>query len=68
MIHRITVNTHGRNVNVIRLGTQVHYVVRIGCAVGVKEMPRDNICMYMVHVCFMSVVVTMWGSVGMLAV
>ena len=24
--------------------------------------------MYMVHVCFMSVVVTVWGSVGMFAV
>ena len=24
-------------------------------------MPRDNRCMYMVLVCFMSVVVTMWG-------
>ena len=31
-------------------------------------MPRDNICMYMVHVCFMSVVVTVWGSVGMFVV
>ena len=28
-------------------------------------MPRDNRCMYMAHVCFMSVVVTAWGSVGM---
>ena len=28
-------------------------------------MPRDNRCMYMVHVC-LSVVVTVWGSVGML--
>ena len=31
-------------------------------------MPRDNRCMYMVHVCFMSVVVTVWGSVGMFVV
>ena len=23
-------------------------------------MPRDNICMYMAHVCFMSVVLTVW--------
>ena len=51
MIHRITVNTHGRNGNVIHLGTRVHYVGRRGCAGGVKEMPRDNRCMYMVHVC-----------------
>ena len=28
-------------------------------------MPRDNRCMYMAHVCFMSVVVTVLGSVGM---
>ena len=28
-------------------------------------MPRDNRCMYMAHVCFMSVVVNVWGSVGM---
>ena len=27
-------------------------------------MPRDNTCMYMAHVCFMSVVVIVWGSVG----
>ena len=27
-------------------------------------MPRDNRCMYMAHVCFMYVVVTMWGSVA----
>ena len=26
-------------------------------------MPRDNRCMYMAHVCFMSVVVTVWGGV-----
>ena len=32
-------------------------------------MPRDNRCMYMAHVCFMSVVVTVWvGSVGMFVV
>ena len=24
-------------------------------------MPRDNRCMYMTQVCFMSVVVTVWG-------
>ena len=24
-------------------------------------MPRDNRCMYMMHVCFMPVVVTEWG-------
>ena len=28
-------------------------------------MPRDNRCMYMAHICFMSVVVTVCGSVGM---
>ena len=27
-------------------------------------MPRDNRCMYMAHVCFMSVVVTVRRSVG----
>ena len=31
-------------------------------------MPRDNRCMYMAHVRFMSVVVTVWGSVGMVVV
>ena len=31
-------------------------------------MPRDNRCMHMVQVCFMSVVVTMWWSVGMFVV
>ena len=31
-------------------------------------MPRDNRYMYMAHVCFMSVVVTVWGSVGMFVV
>ena len=31
-------------------------------------MPRDNRCMYMTHACFMSVVVTVWGSVGMFVV
>ena len=31
-------------------------------------MPRDNICMYMAHICFMSVVVTVSGSVGMFVV
>ena len=29
------------------------------------EKPRDNRCMYMMHVCFMSVVVTVWVSIGM---
>ena len=31
-------------------------------------MPRDNRYMYMAHVYFMSVVVTVWGSVGMFVV
>ena len=31
-------------------------------------LARDNRCMYMVHVCFMFVVVTVWGSVGMFVV
>ena len=31
-------------------------------------MPRDNRCMYMAHFCFMSVVVTVWGVVGMFVV
>ena len=31
-------------------------------------MPRDNRCMYMAHVCFMSVVVTVWWSVVMVVV
>ena len=31
-------------------------------------MHRDNKCMYMAHVCFMSVVVTVWGSVGIFVV
>ena len=31
-------------------------------------MPRDNRCMYMAHVCFMSVVETVCGSVGMFVV
>ena len=31
-------------------------------------MHRDNRCMYMAHVVFMSVVVTVWGSVGMFVV
>ena len=31
-------------------------------------MPRHNRCMYMAHVIFMSVVVIMWGSVGMFVV
>ena len=31
-------------------------------------MPRDNRCVYMAHVCFMSVVVIVWGSVGMFVV
>ena len=28
-------------------------------------LPRGNKCMYMGHFCFMSVVMTVWGSVGM---
>ena len=31
-------------------------------------MPRDNRCMYMAHLVFMSVVVTVWVSVGMFVV
>ena len=32
-------------------------------------MPRYNRCMYMAHICFfMSVVVTVWGSVGIFVV
>ena len=31
-------------------------------------MPRDNRRIYMAHVCFMSVVVIEWGSVGMFVV
>ena len=31
-------------------------------------MTRDNRCMYMAHVGFMSVVVTVWGFVGMFVV
>ena len=31
-------------------------------------MPRDNRCMYMAYVCFMSVVVIVWGSVVMFVV
>ena len=31
-------------------------------------MLRDNISMYMAHFCFMSVVVTVWGYVGMFVV
>ena len=31
-------------------------------------MPRDNRCMYMAHVCFMTHVVTVFGSVGMFVV
>ena len=32
------------------------------------KMHRDYRCMYMAHVVFMSVVVTVWGSVGMFVV
>ena len=32
------------------------------------KMHRDDRCMYIAHVCFMSVVVTVWGSVGMFVV
>ena len=44
------------------------------CARGVRIIflsllvARNNRCMYMVHVCFMSVVVTVWGYVGMFIV
>ena len=41
------------------------------CGGGVRSIllfPRDNRCMYMEHVCFMSVVVTVWGYVGMFVV
>ena len=45
------------------------------CGGGVRSiascayMPRDNRCsMYMAQVCFMSVVVTVWGSVAMFVV
>ena len=31
-------------------------------------MLGDNRCMYMAHVCFMYVVVIVWGSVGMVVV
>ena len=31
-------------------------------------MLRDNRCTYMAHGCFISVVVTVWGSVGMFVV
>ena len=31
-------------------------------------MTRDNRYMYMAHVCFISVVVTVWGYVGMFVV
>ena len=31
-------------------------------------LARDNRCMYMAHVCFMSVIVIVWGSVGMFVV
>ena len=36
------------------------------CGGGVRSIfPLVARCMYMVHVCFISVVVTVWGSVGM---
>ena len=44
------------------------------CGGGVRSIlllplvHRDNRCMYMAHVCFMSGVVTVWGSVGMFVV
>ena len=41
----------------------VQYFVIASCG----YMPRDNICMYMVHV-FVSVVVIVWGSVGLFGV
>ena len=34
------------------------------CDGGVHIILRDNRCMYMAHVYFMFVVVTVWGSVG----
>ena len=46
----------------------------IMCGGGMRSIlllplvPRDSRCMYMAHVCFMSVVVTVWGSVGMYVV
>ena len=38
-------------------------VCAVFCFTSCGQMPRDNRCMYMAHVCFMSVVVTVWGSV-----
>ena len=38
----------------------VQYFVIVSCG----YMHRDNRCMYMAHICFMSVAVTVWGSVG----
>ena len=39
------------------------------CGRGVRSIVIANRCMYMVHVCFfMSVIVTVWGSVGMFVV
>ena len=44
------------------------------CGGGVRSIlllpivARHYRCMYMAHVCFMSVVVTVWGSVGMFVV
>ena len=35
------------------------YFVIVSCG----QMPRDNRCMYMAHVCFMSVVVIVWREV-----
>ena len=29
-------------------------------------MHRDNVCVYMAHVCFMYVLVTMWVNLGVL--
>ena len=40
------------------------YFVIVSCG----YMPRDNSCMYMAHVCFNAVVVTVWGSVEMFVV
>ena len=32
-----------------------------GGVCSILLLPRDNRCMYMAHVCFMSVVVIVWG-------
>ena len=51
-----------------------HLFIASMCCQGVRSIlslsivARDNRCMYMEHDCLMSVVVTVWGSVGMLVV